>query len=60
MLDTGKDPRARCIQSALREAEKLAQEFEWLDQEKFADYWQAEVMRLRRLLKEGQTHEPTF
>lgn len=33
---------------------------EWLDQPKFADYWHAEVMRLRRLLKEGQTHDPRF
>ena len=54
------DARLRVIQSALREAERNAQEAEWLDQQKFYDYWHAEAQRLRRLLKEGQTHEPRF
>ena len=57
MPDTRTDPRTRCIQSALREAERNAQEADWLDQPKFADYWHAEVMRLRRLLKEGTDNE---
>lgn len=60
MPDTREDTRLRVIQSALREAERNAQEAEWLDQQKFYDYWHAEAQRLRRLLKEGQTHEPRF
>ena len=60
MPDTREDLRTRCIVSALREAERMAQEFEWLDEQKWADYWHAEAQRLRRLLKEGQTHEPRF
>ena len=60
MSDTREDPRTRCIVSALREAERNAQEADWLDQQKFYDYWHAEAQRLRRLLKEGQTHDPRF
>lgn len=60
MSEPEPDARLRVIQSALREAERNAQEAEWLDQQKFYDYWHAEAQRLRRLLKEGQTHEPRF
>ena len=60
MAGTGEDARTRCVVSALREAERMAQEADWLDQEKLADYWHAEAQRLRRLLKEGQTHDPRF
>ena len=60
MFEPEPDARTRCIVSALKEAERNAQEAEWLDQQKFYDYWHAEAQRLRRLLKEGHTHEPRF
>lgn len=60
MFEPEPDARLRFLQSAMREAERNAQEAEWLDQQKFYDYWHAEAQRLRRLLKEGQTHEPRF
>lgn len=60
MFEPEPDARLRFLQSALREAERNAQEAEWLDQQKFYDYWHAEAQRLRRLLKEGQTHDPRF
>lgn len=60
MSEREPDPRTRCIVSALREAERMAQEFDWLDEQKWADYWHAEAARLRRLIKEGNTYEPRF
>ena len=60
MFEPREDDRMRCVAAALREAERNAQEADWLDQPKFADYWHAEAQRLRRLLKEGQTHDPRF
>lgn len=60
MLEQQPDARLRFLQSAVREAERMAQEFEWLDEQKWSDYWYAEAARLQRLIKEGQTYEPTF
>ena len=60
MFEPEPDTRLRFLQSALREAERMAQEFDWLDEQKWADYWHAEAQRLRRLLKEGKTHDPRF
>ena len=60
MSEQQPDARLRFLQSAVREAERMAQEFDWLDEQKWADYWHAEAARLRRLIKEGHTHEPTF
>lgn len=60
MSEPEPDTRLRFLQSAVREAERMAQEFEWLDESKWADYWHAEAARLRRLIKEGNTYEPRF